>query len=280
MPRMAMLALGVVMALSLGCFFDNPNVLRTLDERTGFTPLDMKRDTLLLQSVLLDQPVGTPFLEQALWNATTSPLTHQDDALFERNGLRVGVLSGMIPTEFDRLISAEESTLNPMMRTLPPNEAKVVPIIGPLQECEFASAMTLLEPMETFHFEDVEAGLSVTGEPLTQDRVRLHCVLRLQHGQKQAYLEPSDDGSRFTRNSRKPLHDFPALKWSVDLDRNDFLIIGPTINPSNRVGRTLFFDETPGRPRHRLLVLRAGMGASPIQQTDLSTMAASPVGTP
>ena len=137
MPRMAILSLGIVMALSVGCFFNDKDVLEALEGRTSYSPLDAKRDTLLLQSTLIDQPLGTPFLERNLWLATTSPLSHQEDALFERNGLRVGVLSGMIPSEFERLISAEESTLNPMMRTLPPSIEKIVPIAGPLPNCEF-----------------------------------------------------------------------------------------------------------------------------------------------
>lgn len=277
MPRMAIFALGIVIALSVGCFFNKQDVLETIEGQSRFSPLNMKRDTLLLQSTLIDQPLGTPFLEHDVWLATTSPLSHRDEAMFERNGLRLGVLSGIIPSEFERLISAEESTLNPMMRTLPPNSAKVIPIVGPLPECEFTAANTLFETAETFHYEDVEAGLSIVGEPLNLDRIRLYCELRLQHGDKQSYLEPSDDGSRFTKTNRKPLHDFPTLKWTVDLDRNDFLILGPTVNPANSIGGTLFFDETPGRVRHHILVLRAGMGASPIQQTDIASMAASSV---
>ena len=210
-----------------------------------------------IRTVLIERPAGDPFLSRGLWASAGKPLTHEQSALLARNGLRVGVLTGMVPGEFEQLITSEHATINPMHRTLQPNKPKVVPVNGPLERCSYRAFHDLAADPTPVELAAAECGLSVTARPGEGDRVTLVCEPQVQHGDKQAWLKPSADGTEFTRRDAKPLEAFPTLGFEVTLGPQDYLVVGPADEPADTLGQAFFYAATENRARQRVLVIRA-----------------------
>jgi hypothetical protein len=215
---------------------------------------------LAIRTVLVERPAGDPYLSRGLWASGGKPLPHEQSALLARNGLRVGVLTGMVPGEFDHLITSEHTAVNPMHRTMQPNKPKVVPVNGPLDRCAYRAVHDLAADPVRVELGGAECGLSVTTTPGEGDRVTLICEPQVQHGDKQAWLKPSADGTEFTRRDAKPLESFPTLSFEVTLGPQDYLLIGPTEDPVDTLGQTFFYTATEDRARQRVLVIRAFRG--------------------
>lgn len=217
---------------------------------------------LFVFTTLLDLPAGDPFLNRDLWAAAPAPMNHEQVVLLAQNGLRVGVVTGSLaPTGFDELLASEGTSLAPTFRTMRPGVAKVIPVNGPIEQCSIRVLPGLTEDPTRFELSDVECGLSVTAEQADGELVRLRCSWQMQHGDRQAFLKPSADGTTFARRDHKPLEVFPTLDWDVTLGPTDSLVVGSTAEPTDTLGQTFFFASTAGRIRQRVLVIRAGHGS-------------------
>jgi hypothetical protein len=213
---------------------------------------------LAIRTVLIEQPAGDPFLSRGLWKSAGQPLPHEQSALLARNGLRVGVLTGMVPGEFEQLITT--AAVSPMHRTMQPQKPKVVPVNGPLDRCSYQAFHDLAADPTPAELISAECGLSVTARPGEGDRVTLVCEPQVQHGDKQAWLKPSADGTEFTRRDAKPLESFPTLSFEVTLGPQDYLVIGAADDSTSTLGQAFFYTATENRARQRVLVIRALRG--------------------
>jgi hypothetical protein len=249
-----LLALALVPALA-GCFFrkSEQRASEWLDRmRAAATP----EGTIALRTVLIERPVGDRYLAHDLWAAANKPLTHEHATLLARNGVRVGVFSGVIPGEFDRLVHSEHATVNPIHRTTQPGAPKVIPVNGPLERCAYQAQAELTAEPTQVDLAAAECGLSVTAQPADGGRVRLVCELQVQHGERQAFLKPTSDGTSFAREDRKPLEAYPTLTWQVTLGPTDYLVVGPADDVADTLGRAFFFTGHEDQLRQRVLVIR------------------------
>ncbi|HET6572607.1 MAG TPA: hypothetical protein VFG68_03315 [Fimbriiglobus sp.] len=256
-PRTACVLLIFVCAAATGCLFrgSDPRSAGWYDRLRAMTG-----SGLAIRTVLIERPAGDPFLGRGLWASAGTPLPHEQSALLARNGLRVGVLTGMVPGEFEQLITSERATVNPMHRTMQPGKPKVVPVNGPLGRCAYRAFPDLAADAVPVELTAAECGLSVTARPGEGDRVTLFCEPQVQHGDKQAWLKPSADGTEFTRKDGKPLEAFPSLAFEVTLGPRDYLVVGPTDEPDGTLGQAFFYTATTDRARQRVLVIRALRG--------------------
>lgn len=228
-------------------------------DRLGGQPL--APDGLFVFTALIDQPAGDPFLNHGLWSAAHAPVSHERATLLARNGLRVGVVSGgMSPAELEPLLASEGAALDPMVRTMRPGVPKVVPVNGPLERCAFRVLPELAAEPARVEAAAVECGLAVTAEP-AGGAVKLQCSWQVQHGDRQAFLQPTADGTAFARRDGKPREAFPALDWEVTLGPHDHLVVGAAADPVDTLGQAFFFAASPDRVRQRVLVIRAGRGS-------------------
>lgn len=251
MRRPAGLLFVAACAAAVGCFW-------TGTARTSLRDHQPVRPDagLLLNTRLIEQPLGNGYLNGGLWDATACPIGHEQAVLLARNGLRVGILSGVLPDRFDRLAHSEATTISPMLRTLVPGQAKVVPVNGPLEQCSYRAVRELAADPEAVELTMAECGLAVTASE-TGGRVKLTCAVQVQHGDKRAWLAETADGTEFTRRDRKPLAAYPALTFDVTVGPDDYLLLGATADPADTLGQA-FFLTTAELPRQRVLVIRAG----------------------
>lgn len=260
MPRPGTAA-GLLLALALlpalaGCFFRQSDQRASgwFDRMRGMTAPE---GTIALRTVLIERSVGDRYLAHDLWTTAHKPLSHEHATLLTRNGVRVGVFAGVIPGEFDRLVHSEHSTIDPIHRTTQPGAPKVIPVNGPLDRCAYHVQTELTAEPTPVEVVRAECGLSVTAYPADGGQVRLVCELHLQHGEKQAFLKPTSDGTSFARADRKPLEAYPALNWEITLGPADYLVVGPADDVAGTLGRVFFFTGHEDQLRQRVLVIRA-----------------------
>ncbi len=203
---------------------------------------------------LLEQPVGESYLTRGLWHAAPDPLPHQMSALLAANGVRVGLVSGPTPAEFDKLATGDGTAIAPTLRRGLAGKPKLIPVNGPLVRCTADVTDALTADKRKLQLAAVECGVIATGTPDTGGRVTVRCQLLMQHGDKRAWWTPTDDGG-FERTDERTKEDFPPLVFEVSLATTEALVVGPTADPDGTLGGVFFF--TPDQAKQRVLVIRA-----------------------
>jgi hypothetical protein len=232
--------------------------LTTMKQATSTVPT--RGDTqVAIASRLLDQPAGSDYLTRGVWRDATTPLTHELTTLLAINGLRLGVIGATRPQEFQTLMSSEASVVNAMIRTTSVGRPRVVPVNGPLPQCELEYTPSFEQPAERREYASAECGVQVVATPGPNGGMKLKCELQIQHGDRQPFLQPSADGSNLTRQDQRPTDSFTTIAWELTLDRDEALIVGPTEEPVGKLGQAYFFAGNDERPRQRLLVIQAGV---------------------
>lgn len=217
-----------------------------------------------VESVLLERPVGDPLLDRDLWASAPAALPPRTAALLAENGLRVTVLGGNLPPAFRRLLEAEADTVNSHGLTFANRADAVVPTAGPTDPCSYHVLPDLAGERVAAKFRQAQCGVLVRPERTADGRVTVYCEPQVQHGERQDFLRPSADGTEFTLQGEVPVERYPGLGFDVTLGPNDYLLVGWPAAAADTLGSALFGVEADGRPRQRVLVLRAGYrGAVP-----------------
>lgn len=260
----AVLASALLIGLMSGCLSrqNTEHSAGWLNRMRDWAGMPATSDSLFVETALVDQPAPDAFLTRELWDSavTTNPLTAEQTALLELNGLQIRVTTGIPPARLQTLLTTEGAVLSPMARTLLPGQPKVVPVNGPFDRITMAVRRDLKSDPADITAENVECGLSLTARLESDGLVSLRCEPQIQHGDRQQFLRPTADGTGFTRQERKPLDTFPTLGWEVKLKPGDYLLVGPTETPTGTMGHGFFYAENGDRVRQRVLVVRAVRG--------------------
>jgi hypothetical protein len=253
-------------AISAGCFaFDRnamPDVTSSPIERTSYAAA---ADRVILDYRLVDQPAGDPFATDGIWDMARSFLTHEQEALLAENGLRVGLISGVVAPEFLSRVTTERYLIDPRAYATKPGEEKIIPINGPVERASIRVVRDWKTADETLQAMGVECGLAVTGMPAERNQIQFTCEPAIQFGEKQAWLRPSADRTQFVWDRSKTKDPFSTLSWQIVLGAGDYLIVGPTSQPSGTLGELFFFAAEPARVRQRFLVIRGRVESTPVK---------------
>ncbi len=247
-------AVGCGLALApVGCFLiPNPP---TAVGRKGVFREDAPADgQILFDTRLLEQPVGESYLTRGLWAASSDPLPHHFSALLAANGVRVGLVSGATPAEFDKLATGEGTAIAPTLRRGLAGKPKTIPVNGPFDRCTADVTDALTADRRKLQLTAVECGMIATGTPESGGRVTVGCQLLLQHGDKRAWWTATEAGG-FERIDERTKEDFPSLVFEVSLAPNETMVVGPTADSEDTLGGVFFF--TPDQAKQRVLVVRA-----------------------
>ena len=213
-------------------------------------------DRVILDYRLVDQPAGDPFATDTLWALARCPLPHDRAALLAENGIRVGVVSGLIPAEFLTRVTNERYLIDPRALATAAGEEKIIPINGPLDSATVTVRTDWATEPHRGEWVGLECGIAVSGEPAPSGRFRLTFGPTVQSGAKESWLRPAGDMTRFVWEQQKPRESFAGLMCEVDLGANEYVVIGPTERPTGTLGETFFFVSEPARARQRFVVIR------------------------
>lgn len=229
-------------------------------------------DGVVVDSVLLERPAGDPFLDRDLWASVLPVGSPETRALLAENGLRAGVLTGSVPTRFLTLLESQAETIDPQTRTFNVRKESVIPTAGPVDPCRYSVLTDLAGKPTPVELSQARCGVLIRPQPTTDARVRMYCEPRVQHGVSREWYRPSEDGTRFTRFEEVPLEMYPECGFEVTLAAADYLLIGWVADQPGTLGSALFGVEAEGRPRQRVLVVRARQMA-PNHLNDLKPVA-------
>lgn len=217
------------------------------------------KDKLVLRSLLLEQPTGDPYLTAGLWTSTLKPLPPETAALLAENGLRVGVFPSNPPAELlDRINTGK--TVRPSEATVGLGEAKVLPVNGPVPKAAFQTVADIGADPTKHDLANAQFAFHVTANTADNGKVKLTFEPRAQHGQRQGWLRPTLDGTGFAWLDGKEAERFPKLTFDVTLSPGEFLVVGPTERPADRIGGAWFVGGDADLSRMRVLVVRAWRG--------------------
>jgi hypothetical protein len=258
----------VLCAVAVGCVTRTDRTTTSVARSLApYAPID----GIFLEYVLFERPIGDRFLDRDLWKGTLPVGSQETRVLLSENGLRIAVLAGNPPQQFQRLLESETDAVNGRQLTFTSRKEDVLPTAGPHAKCEFQLLTDLARAGKRtpVSLQKANCGILVRPEATNDDRVKITCEPQIQHGQPQELFRPTSDLTTFTKVEEVPLLRFQALACEVPLGRNEFLLIGWHAEQSDTLGGALFGVEANGRPRQRVLVIRAWQ-VNPNTSSDLS----------
>jgi len=212
---------------------------------------------LIIDSILLERPLGDQFLDRDLWRDVLPVGSPEVQTLLAENGLRVGIVTGSGPRKFQTFLESDVDTVSPQRMTFHLRKEAVLPTAGPIESCKFDVLTDLAGKPKVFDLKQVRCGVQVRPQLGSDGRVKLQCEPQLQHGIRQEWFRPNEDATQFTRQEEMPLEKFAALAFEATLGTEDYLVIGWRAEDPETLGSAMFAAEADGRPRQRVLVVRA-----------------------
>jgi hypothetical protein len=184
----------------------------------------------------------------------------------------VGVISGQLPIELERMAASEASVINPMLRTFRPGQPKAVPVNGPIPDCRAEVRAQLGGEPVAKAWRAADCGVIVTATPLPGGRLAVKVEYQIQHGERAFAYQPNSDGTAFDGRHQRTVEPFPTLAFDVTLDRGELLFFGSTSAPAGTLGQSFFYPTSAdGRLRQRVLLVQPYTSAPPPARSDSTT---------
>jgi hypothetical protein len=222
---------------------------------------------VILDHVLIEQPLGDPFLDRELWKTTLPVGQPETRALLAENGLRAGILPGTVPQQFQTLLDSEADTVSPRRLTFQQRKDIVIPTAGPPDPCRFFVLTDLAAQPRLVELKKARCGILVRPQ-VTADGIKIWCEPQVQHGVRQEWYRANEDGTQFVKEEEVPTIPYTMLGFETTLGPEDYLLIGWSATESQTLGAMAFAADAQGRPRQRVLVIRAHQ-AKPDPAADL-----------
>ena len=241
--------------LAAGCFLhaDRPGAQQVV--RTLAPPV--RTEGVVLDHVLVEQPIGDAFLDRELWAGALPAGRPETRALLAENGLRAAVLAGGIPQKLQTLLDSEADTVSPRRLTFQQRKELVVATSVPRDPCRFFLLTDLGAEARPVELKQARCGVLVRPEPTSDGRVKVWCEPQVQHGTRRELYLPNEDGTQLVKEEEVPTEKYPALGFEAVLGPEDYLLIGWPAGESETLGAAAFTADANGRPRQRVLVVRA-----------------------
>ncbi len=258
MPRAGLGAMLLVVAALTGCehLFTRPAGSSTPAVVRSLAPA-IAPDGLIVESALLERPLGDSYLDQDLWNDTQPAGTPETRALLTENGMRAGILGGILPTRFQEILENESEVVDPHGMTFSIRKEAVIPTAGPVDPCEFHVLENLAGKPAPVSLQNARCGILVRPQPAGEGRVKVWCEPLIQHGSSREWLRPTEDGTKFAKHQEVPVEKYSGLGFEVQLRANECLVIGWSAEETDTLGSVLFGVDANGHPHQRVLVIRA-----------------------
>jgi hypothetical protein len=259
MPRATWAIVLCAVVMGLGCekFFTSPDRPVTPSIARSLAPA-IPADSLIVEYVLLERPIGDVFLDRDLWTSTLPAGSPEIRSLLAENGIRAGILTGMLPTQFQTMLETKADVVDhPHLITFSNRKETVIPTAGPIEACEFDILSDLAGKSESVSLKEARCGVLVRPQSLGEGRVKVWCEPQIQHGSRQDRFRPSEDGTQFTKYEEVPTEKYSAFGFEVTLRPEECLVIGCIADQQETLGAVLFGVEANGHPRQRIVAIRA-----------------------
>jgi hypothetical protein len=249
-----------------GCATPTPN------GKLPLAPAQMSPDSVVLELFFVRFPFGDAAVNDKLWQEIDEQHLPSDlRQRLARNGFRVGLVGGQIPSELSKLLELSDK---PAAASEGPAGAKLdeqltEPSVvhrhlqlraGRRSEIVASSVYPHLPMLvwESGHvsgrtFDAAQAILAAKSFPQPDGRVRLELVPELYHDQANQHWVGSQGMLRL--ETSRPKRVFDDLTFSADLSPGNMLVLGSLPNRQGSLGH-YYFTENDGPLRQKLLIIR------------------------
>ncbi|HEY3788160.1 MAG TPA: hypothetical protein VGL71_04855, partial [Urbifossiella sp.] len=206
--------------------------------------IDIERSPgLYVESILFERPLGDPLLDRDLWTSESAQISPKTRILLGENGLRVAILGGNLPRQFQKMLESKTEAVNPQGLTFAQRTEAVLPTVGPIDKCEYQVAK-LSGEREPVKIRNANCGVLVRPERSADGRVKLYCEPQVQHGERQNWIRPTSDAIGFAMRGEIPVEQYPGLGFEVTIGPGEFLVIGWPAAAADTLGSAMFGVES------------------------------------
>src|SRR5262249_29677319 len=193
---------------------------------------------------------GDRYLNDRLWSAADEQVIDLErKAVIEDNGLRVGLLGGILPTEFQALLTSERSNPAARQHLMRLGNAKPLPLGDVCPELRFQlQTRGRATPVELAQAQCV---LQVPPTLTPDGDLKLTFLPLVYHGAKALWPLSSDASHPLA--DPQPVERYPALGWNVTLTGAAYVVVGTRFAKAATLGHGCFVRPDGCKPAHRLL---------------------------
>jgi len=259
------LALALIAAVLAGCTSSKTtHSTAWLDRfRRGAAPTGA--DVVSIDVALLERPAADRFLNEEVWvTADEQVVALERKAPLEDNGFRVGQVGGLTPVKLQELLTNKRSNPSPRHRELHAGKPVALDLGPPIPVCRF-ELLRSGEPVKVA-LEQAQCSLEVTPLLASDGRIKLSFVPQVLHGEASLMPKPAPDGSGWILPQTRPTERYPQMGWEVTIAPNEYIIVGTRYCQEQTLGHQSFVRTDDGAAIQRLLVIRTGRQAPPVDE--------------
>lgn len=241
----------VCLAVLVGCANDLPNQVPA-----GLRSFRwMQEDLLAVELAVIRLPLGDDFATRDLWREVDELVLPLEKRLtLEANGFRVGVISGNVPAELQRLLTNKDTCIRSRRLAVRPGHARFVALVQPRDVLNLQT----IEGGETAEhsFEQAVPGFQLRLEN-EEEITRIGCQPCVQHGQAQRLLQPTDDLSDWELQGKRPEQLFSTLAWELKLSPTEYAVVGCAADRPQSLGYACLVETHKDGAYQHLIVFRS-----------------------
>jgi hypothetical protein len=236
-------------------------------------------DVVRLSVAVVERPLGDRCLDDELWKlADEQQVTPPEGPdvelkwkrLLTENGLRVGVLGGLLPDRLHRLVDGARSGSAPRQAHFHAGQPWPVALGPAWPRCCFTARLP--DGDRDIDLEQAQGELRLTAT-LRGPEVSLLCTPAVRHGAPSLAPRPvqGPDGTlRWDMQAEQPREELAGLSWRLKLAPDEVALIGGRLDRPGTFGHRCFVQEDGATPVQRLLVLRVARdGGAPVSDAAL-----------
>lgn len=257
MRRFRILLVGMLAVSAAGCVNDRPARSTSLIDRFRGLGGPSGPDAVFIEYTLIERPAGNAAMNRTIWSQIDELVVSSETrALLSENGMRCGVVGGLLPSELETMMQNPRSALGSRQRRLYVNNPAPITVSGPVAQAEFRVRPSLEAGETKAAFEQAKFVMSFTPSHAGNGRIKLKCVPEIEFHDKKRWLPIGAAGEGW--GGQKPLERYADLSFEVVLSPREFLVIGADHDRGNWLGNQIFGDTAGNEKVQRLLVIRAG----------------------
>jgi hypothetical protein len=301
------LALGLLLLLAAGCASPaQESAPGKMMSRFRSLWGGLGPDAIQLELALVQRPLDDPYVSRDVWREVDEQVLPLDRRpTLEANGLRVGTISGTVPSGLQKLLTGQRHTciqghtweisgsendgnaplcpycqlrsmskenfVTARRKGVRPNEPFFLPL-GP--EKPLKLSVTEDGAVVPIECESAQAGLQIHLCLTDAGDVQVRCEPRIQHGSHLRIPQPSADKDGWSFLSGRAEHQFPKLACEICLEPNEYLVIGAWNDRRDTLGQRCFCDFEAGK--QTLLVVRTARPQSDPRQQAVASKETKP----
>jgi hypothetical protein len=222
-------------------------------------------DAVVLDLIVIEQPLGDAFLNRELWQSTDYLAGGIDrKRLLDDNGLRIGTIVGMNPERLQGLLGMDRYCVTRRRQVLGTGGNTTVTLGATQPDCRFrlrtdAGVCDVI-------LDQGQCQFVIEPVPASEGRTRLKFTPKVLYGSGPV-PEYQADKAGWSIQYKRPSQSYPEAAFDVTLASNQVLVIGTPFDEDaddtapRTLGSQCFLQENGHGYMQRLLVVRVTRGS-------------------